>query len=189
MLEIEVKYTGADFADLEQRLAERGVSDFDAHEEEDHYFQAPDRDFKAAGEAFRLRRTGRDSFLTYKGPRRPGEVKVRPELELPLPPGEDMAEQYLQLFHYLGYRVVAVVRKRRRQYHLKRGRLDVSVCLDEVVGLGRFVELEVLAGEHQVDLARQTLLDLAAELGLSRVEPRSYLGLWLASHPSEGTRS
>jgi adenylate cyclase class 2 len=186
MLEIEVKYADVDFADLEQRLADWGVTDFDAHEEEDHYLRAPDRDFKATGEAFRLRRTGRRSCLTYKGPRRADAVKIRAELELPLPPGDDTAEQILALFHYLGYRVAAVVSKRRRQYRLRRRGFDLSVCLDEVTGLGRFAELEVLAEEARVDDARQALLETAGALGLTKVEQRSYLGMWLSLHPPSG---
>ena len=159
MLEIEQKYADADFAALERRLAEWGVSRFEEHEEEDQYLAAPDRDFRVTGEAFRMRRVGESAFLTYKGPKQPSEVKMRPELELPLPPGRDMAEQYLQLFRYLGYRPVAVVRKRRRQYALERDGFAVNVCLDDVEQLGRFAE----AAEGKLALIAAGGIDSGAE--------------------------
>src|SRR5436309_11406482 len=120
MLEIEQKYSGVDFAALERQLHAWGADHFELHEEEDQYLAAPDRNFKTTGEAFRLRRAGKDAFLTYKGPKLQTEAKIRAELELPLPEGEDMPEKYLQLFLYLGYRPVAVVKQRRRQYPLTR---------------------------------------------------------------------
>src|SRR4051812_7259984 len=109
MLEIEQKFADADFSALERQLAAWGAAPGETHLEEDQYLAAPDRDFRETGEAFRLRRVGNSACLTYKGPRLAAEAKVRTELELPLPPGEDMAAQYLQLFQHLGFRPVAVV--------------------------------------------------------------------------------
>ena len=179
MLEIEQKFANADFEDLENRLTALGATDFDALEEDDHYLQAPDRDFRATGEAFRLRRIGRKNFLTYKGPRQDAEVKIRPELELPLPDGDQAAEDFLHLFHLLGYRVVAVVRKLRRSYPLHRKAFELRICLDEVSGLGRYAEIEILAESARAPEARALLLEVASELGLQKVEKRSYLGMWL----------
>src|SRR5947209_14791163 len=114
MLEIEQKFADADFADLQRRLAAWGVTDFTTRREEDNYHNAPDRDFKATGEAFRLRRVGPANFLTYKGPRLDPAVKIRPELEIALRDGDAAADEMLRLLGHLGYRPVAVVRKTRR---------------------------------------------------------------------------
>src|SRR5947199_10151665 len=116
MLEIEQKYARADFARLEQQLQSLGAGPPVVHDEADHYFNAPDRDFARTGEAFRLRRVGAANFLTYKGPRRPTAVKVRTEVEVPLADGAEAAEGCARLLGHLGYRPVAVVRKRRRNY-------------------------------------------------------------------------
>lgn len=189
MLEIEQKFAGADFAHLERVLASWGVTASELHKEEDQYLAAPDRDFRVTGEAFRLRRVGKNACLTYKGPKQKSEVKVRTELELPLPPGEEMAEQYLQLFCHLGYRPVAIVRKRRRQYPLQRAGFAMTVCLDEVEGLGRFAEVEIVAPEDQSARAQQALQELAAELNLTNVERRSYLALVLGQpEPGVGAK-
>jgi adenylate cyclase class 2 len=181
MLEIEQKYARADFVALERRLAEWGAALAEEHTEADHYLNAPDRDFAKTDEAFRLRRIGEENYLTYKGPKRADVVKVRTELEIRLPDGEKAATDFLQLFSHLGYRFVAVVRKQRRTFKMKRGGFDLTVCLDDAEGLGHYAEVEVLAPEERRDAARAVLAETAAALGLSEVERRSYLGLLLAA--------
>ena len=181
MLEIEQKFAHADFAVIERRLAQWQARPGEEHTETDHYFNAPDRDFAQTDEAFRLRRVGAANFLTYKGPKRAGPVKIRTELEIALRDGDEAAKQFMQLLVHLGYRPVAVVRKHRRMRHLEREGFALTVCLDEVERLGRFAEVEILAPEEQVDKARTVLADTAAALGLSELERRSYLGMLLAS--------
>jgi adenylate cyclase, class 2 len=185
MLEIEQKFTNADFAAIEKRLAQWNARLGEEHTEADHYFNAPDRDFARTDEAFRLRRVGSANFLTYKGPKHPGVVKIRTELEISLRDGEEAAQQFMQLLAHLGYRAVAVVRKRRRTYHLERGGFALVVCLDQVEELGRFAEVEIIAPDEQMDAARSVLADTAAALGLTNLERRSYLSLLLNKRLSE----
>jgi adenylate cyclase, class 2 len=179
MLEIEQKFAHADFPRIEQQLTQWHARPGEEHTEADHYFNAPDRDFARTDEAFRLRRIGSANFLTYKGPKRAGPVKIRTELEIPLRDGNEAAEQIRQLLVHLGYRPVAIVRKHRRTFHLQRGQFALLVCLDEVEHLGRFAEVEVLAPEEKVEAARKVLADAATELGLTELERRSYLHLLL----------
>jgi adenylate cyclase class 2 len=179
MLEIEQKFARADFAAIERRLAEWGATAGEEHVEADHYFNAPDRDFARTDEAFRLRCVGPKNFLTYKGPKQAAAVKIRTELEVPLLDGDEIAAQFTQLLVHLGYRPVAVVKKRRRLYPLRRGDFQLTICLDDVEGLGCFAEVEILAPDDQTDAARQALQEVAAQLGLSDVERRSYLGMIL----------
>jgi adenylate cyclase, class 2 len=179
MLEIEQKFARADFAALERRLTAWGASGSGEHIESDHYFNAPDRDFAQTGEAFRLRRRADANFLTFKGPKQAATVKIRTELEIPLRDGDEAAAQMTQLLQHLGYRPVAVVTKRRREYPLQRGGFHLTICLDEVEGLGRFAEVEILAPQEQSEAARHVLEDVAAQLELKHVEPRSYLNMIL----------
>jgi adenylate cyclase class 2 len=181
MLEIEQKFARADFTAIERRLAEWGARPGEEHDEADHYFNAPDRDFARTDEAFRLRRVGPANFLTYKGPKHPGAVKIRTELEIPLRDGDEAAGQFTQMLGHLGYRPVAVVRKHRRTYHLERGGFALQVCLDEVERLGRFAEVEIVAPEERMAEARAVLADTAAALGLTDLERRSYLNLLLTA--------
>ncbi len=185
MFEIEQKFTHADFAHLERRLTEWGAALGEAHVESDYYFNAPDRDFAKTDEAFRLRRVGSENFLTYKGPKQKADVKVRTELEIPIQSGDAAAADMTRLLTHLGYRFVAVVKKRRRTASLKREGFSFTLCLDDVEGLGHFAEVEVLAPEERRAEAEQAVAALAAELGLSEVERRSYLGLVLAAKVAE----
>lgn len=179
MLEVEMKFPVADFAAVERELATAGARRTDTRQEIDQYFNAPDRDFARTDEALRLRRIDMANVVTYKGPKQDAQTKTRVELEVPLVEGVAAAESFTQLLIHLGYRPVAVVRKRRQIYGLERGTLSLEVCLDEVEDVGRFVELETLVPEDQLADARRVVQDLAAALGLSRSERRSYLELLL----------
>ncbi len=186
MLEIEQKYSAPDFGAVERILASWGATPLGEEVEADHYFNAPDRDFARTDEAFRLRRIGERNFLTYKGPKQPARVKKRLELEVALPPGDEAASEFHALLVHLGYRPVAVVRKRRRSYRIERAGLVQTICLDEVEQLGNFGEVEVLAPEDDAGAAENALADTAEALGLRHVERGSYLGLLLAKLAAPG---
>ena len=187
MLEVEMKFPGADFAAAERRLAEWGAKADPAITEADHYFNAPDRDFARTDEALRLRRIGPANFVTYKGHKRGTRGKTRTEVEVPLGEGDQVAEDFRRLLVHLGYRPVTVVSKHRRIFHLRREGFDLEVCLDEVEGLGRFAEVEIRAPEEQAETAQEVLRRTAAELGLpEKDERRSYLELLLRARGQEG---
>jgi adenylate cyclase class 2 len=175
MLEVEAKYRLPDPTAVEARLRESGAVLVADQAEADHYLNAPDRDFARTDEAFRLRRIGDRNLLTYKGPRHAGASKTRTELEVPCPSGDEAANAFLALFRHLGYRPTAVVRKRRRVYEWARDGFLVHACLDDVDGVGRFVELEIVTDEADAEGARETVLRTAAELQLGPPENRSYL--------------
>ena len=96
MLEIEQKYANIDPVDLRSRLRRLGAGPEVVHTEEDHYFNAADRDFARTGEAFRLRRIGSKNYFTYKGAKQPGTLKVRLESEIALPDGDEAATQHAE---------------------------------------------------------------------------------------------
>ena len=130
MLEIESKYPVAALAPLQDRLQGWGSRFVEEREDADHYFNAPDRDFARTDEAFRVRRIGERTFLTWKGPKLDADTKTRQEIEVPVGDGEAAADDLLQLLQKLGYRPVAVVRKRRRVYELEREGFHLHFCLD-----------------------------------------------------------
>lgn len=181
MLEIEAKYLVADWADVERRLLEWGATAGPPRRNRDEYFRAPDRDFAATGEAFRLRRVDDDNFLTYKGPRRSTQSKTRLEHEVSLGGGDGQADGVRRLLELLGYESAGEVVKTRREYRLTRDGYSVTACLDDAGPLGRFVELEIVAAEDDFAAAESALLSMAGELGLTDQEPRSYFSMWLAS--------
>jgi len=180
MVEVEQKFRAVNFDLLEQKLRSLGAVESERQSEADHYFSAPDRDFAKTDEALRIRRIGTSNRVTYKGPKRDQHTKTRTEIEVPLADGEETAEEFARLLVQLGYRPVAVVRKDRRTFHLKRDGFDLAVTLDDVRDVGLFAELEIGVAEEQLDAARATLLRAATELGLTNPERRSYLEMLLS---------
>ena len=100
---------------------------------------------------------------------------------MPLGDGAAVADEFARVLTHLGYRGVALVRKRRRVYHLKRDRFALEVTLDAVEEVGTFAEVEIVAPEADLDAGRTVLLETAKELGLGASERRSYLEMLLAA--------
>jgi len=179
MLEVELKFRLPDWTLVLDRLAEWGATPLPVRKDTDHYFNAPDRDFAQSDEAVRVRRIGAANVLTYKGPKIDTATKSRTEIELKLADGPDQAADAVRFLTALGYRPVAVVSKTRQVYKLQRHGFPVEVCLDDVGAVGRYVEIEVMAEQRQFEEARTAVLTIAAELGLTEQERRSYLRLLL----------
>lgn len=179
MLEVEMKFPVADLAAVENRLRQRGARPGPIVEEADSYYNAPDRDFARTDEAFRIRRASDKTVVTYKGPKLDSQTKTRVELEARLADGPKAGETFGRILEHLGYRPVAVVQKRRKKYWLQADGFDVEASLDEVDQVGTFAELEIQATRDRLDQARAAVMKLAAELGLTGSERRSYLELLL----------
>lgn len=178
--EVEQKHRVTDVAALIIRLEENGARLSGPIEQFDQYFAHPCRDFATTDEALRIRVVGDKSFVTYKGPKLDTTTKTRCEIELPLDPADRGGSHFASLLGALGFRPVAVVRKRRRTFSIKAGEYDVDGALDDLAGLGCFVELELRTDEENLEAAKRTISNLAAELNIGPSERRSYLELLLA---------
>jgi adenylate cyclase class 2 len=180
--EVEIKFRVIDRRTIEQVLAAQGVSPEAPIAQEDIYLTHPCRDFAHSGEAFRLRREGDDLFFTYKGRRLEGPTKTREEIEIPVG-GEGTAhkDDLLRLLDRLGFQpVLRPIVKQRNIFRLNRNGRPLVVALDQADGLGSFAEVETLAdGPDDLPSAQAAVMALAHELGLSDVEPRSYLRMAL----------
>jgi adenylate cyclase, class 2 len=164
MLEIEIKTRSEDNLRVEKQLLKRGATPLGEHDQVDEYFNHPCRDFAETDEALRLRKDS-TSKITYKGPKIDKFTKTREEIEMRI----DDLDQMATILIRLGFRSVARVRKKRKEYVLD----GVTISLDSVEGLGDFVELEV-QGEDAVE-GRSRIERLRDELGLAGSERRSYL--------------
>jgi adenylate cyclase class 2 len=188
--EVEQKFRAVDHEVVARRLADLGAAAGEPAEQEDVYLSHPCRDFAATNEAFRLRRVGDHNAITYKGPKRAGPTKTREEIEIAFPEGAESLARMRRLYEHLGFRPVAVVRKVRTPYHLTREGRAVEVALDQAVGLGAFVEVETIArGEADLPGAQRVIVELAGVLGLTQVEPRSYLRMLLEEAGGESGRN
>jgi adenylate cyclase class 2 len=177
--EVENKYPVADLTDTERRLSEMDAIVGTEVRQIDTYFAHPARDFSKTDEAIRIRRIGEENFLTYKGPKIDSTTKTRREIELPITPGEQGALDWTSMLEALGFQVAAEVRKRRRQLLVTWKGTPVGIALDEVEGLGTFVELEIAADARSLSEAQRHLTDLAQKLKLANPERGSYLELLL----------
>ena len=178
--EVEMKFRGADHADLARLLDELGAEAGPEIDQEDVYLAHPARDFAQTNEALRLRHDGSENRVTYKGPKLGGPTKTREEVEVTLASGPEALARMTLVFEILGFRRVATVHKTRRVFHLTRGGRTLEIGLDGAEGLGSFAEVEALAaGPDDLPAAQEAVQDLARELGLADVEPRSYLRMVL----------
>ncbi len=178
-IEVEHKYRIADRHSLDQRLAALNATVAEPQLQVDTYFAHPARDFAQTDEALRIRRVGERNFITYKGPKLDAATKTRREIELPLEAGEPAADAFAELLTVLGFRRVREVRKQRRRVEIAWQGRHVEAALDEVEGLGHFIELELAVEEPDVPAAKACLASLAERLQLKDGERRSYLELLL----------
>ncbi|HEY2826884.1 MAG TPA: class IV adenylate cyclase [Pirellulales bacterium] len=179
--EVEQKFPLDDVAQVERRLKELGARPAESVGQVDLYFNHPARDFAQTDEALRLRSVGEKNFITYKGPKLDAATKTRRELELPLPSGGGAATEHAGLLEALGFKPVATVRKRRALYYIDWQGKTIEAALDDVAEVGQFLELELSASEPEVEAAKSSIASLAARLGLTTSERRSYLELLLAA--------
>lgn len=127
----------------------------------DLYFDKPDGSLRAGDNGLRIRtmeplvlprhagkrasgskslRAGEDlrPQITFKGPRQPGKIKIRPEFQTYL----DDAAPMLQILRAAGLITILTIQKRRASYRLRTPRGPCRIELDELPYLGTFVEVE-----------------------------------------------
>ena len=176
MLEVEIKVR-ADIDLLEQQLIHLGFTRQTAVYEYDTYYNGKTLDLKAADKALRVREhkdldTGETCFLlNFKGPKLDQTTMTREETEFEVP-SHAHAET---LLNGLGFYVAGTVEKTRLYYV----RDDITCCLDQVTGLGEFLEVEILTGEDGYDSAIRRIRELLAgwNLDLKDTIRRSYLSM------------
>ena len=177
MYEVELKLR-ADHDALREKLADHGATHVDSRTQTDTYYNAPHRDFAETDEALRIRHEQPAdgeavTKVTYKGPLVESESKTREEHETTV----DSEAALEGVLSGLGFEPAATVEKDREFYALE----GYTITLDDVTGLGEFVEIEQEATESEVEAVREGAVDLLSALGLDSGEQirTSYLGLLL----------
>jgi adenylate cyclase, class 2 len=175
MLEVELKFAVPDLNAVRSHLHRLQAHRVGAETEHDLYYNSPIRDFAETDEALRVRYAGPECTVTYKGPKiNIHGAKAREEFNVTV----DSGPAFEQILSRSGFSCSAEVNKRREIYTLA----EATVTLDDVEGLGTFIEIEVLT-ENDGAYAAEKVNTLAKELGVEG-EPlfTSYLEL-LASKP------
>jgi len=138
--EVEIKLSIASAPAARRILRKSG---FQVHKsrifEDNIVFDTADLALRQAGELLRLRETGHDALVTYKGPATPAKYKSREELEVAV----SDARKTALIFERLGFAPVFRYQKYRTEY--KRPREHGVVTLDETP-IGCFLEIEGAPG-------------------------------------------
>ncbi|MCX2818334.1 class IV adenylate cyclase [Haladaptatus sp. F3-133] len=174
MIEVEVKVR-ASLDEAEESLTQLDAQEVGEKRQVDTYFSAPHRDFAQTDEALRVRRENGDAYVTYKGAKRGDGTKTRQEHETSV--GD--AQTARAVLESLGFEEFGTVEKDRRLYVLD----GTTVTLDEVDGLGEFVEVELEREEgDDNDEAREAVFGTLERLDLDPQDSvtESYLELLYA---------
>lgn len=166
MIEVEVKARARE--DTRDAIVALGAVLAGTENHHDLYFNSPHRDFKKTDEALRIRIKEDGARLTYKGPKLDSETKSRLELTVMI----DDPREMQQILESLGFVLSGTVEKRRTKYRLG----DVVFALDEVAGLGSFLEVEA-RGDDDWAAQKRGVLSLLGRLGLDESIRSSYLEL------------
>jgi adenylate cyclase class 2 len=172
--EVELKIAVDDLAEIEYALIEQGAELEEIFNQADYYYNHPQRNFAKTDEVLRVRQEGKKSFITYKGPKKRGELKVREEIETEIKQPNDVKK----IFERLGFNYVMAVNKERKGYLLEGFRF----CLDTIEGLGQYLEVELCSIKvtNQKEI-QQRMYQLLTQLGIKKIKPinKSYLELLL----------
>jgi adenylate cyclase class 2 len=183
MYEVEIKVR-ADHDVVRNHLRGRDASPEGTVTQVDTYYDAPHRDFAETDEALRVRRESADEdqtvLVTYKGPLVDDASKTREEYET----GVDNPFAVESILDGLGFEPAETVEKERERFELD----GYTVTLDDVTGLGEFVEVEVEVPENDVEDAREGARGVLESLGLDPDAGirTSYLGLLLEADNGDG---
>ena len=152
-MEVELKAPAP--KDVERTLGKLGAKKLSEEHEKDVYYDSAGRLLRD-GKTLRLRYAGHEKTLTYKGPNTHKEVKAMEELEVAV---DGDIESILSR---VGMSEDLVKEKLRATFELN----GVKINVDDVTGLGRFVELEAIADD--VGKAKDKLYSTLDRLGIPR---------------------
>ena len=183
-IEIEFKTSVVSHVEIRNRLRTGGARRIGRFVEVNQFFDSSEASLHRGGCGLRVRTATPEgngipvATLTFKGPRHPGAMKAREEIEV----GVDDANATGTLLNRLGYALRLVFEKRRESWELAGG--DGRLCrieLDELPFIGNFVEVE---GPDEV-----VIRDVLMKIGLSgaRSIRESYAELLASSGARESS--
>ncbi|RME04755.1 MAG: class IV adenylate cyclase [Deltaproteobacteria bacterium] len=173
MFEIEMKAHLDDPAEIREKL-ERIAAFTGKARKRDHYY-APlgytlDRIDWANDVPFRLRETGNHAFVTFKRKRRRAGLEINEEIEFEV---SDPAA-FDRFAHAIGF--FPCITKEKISERFRRD--DFTIELNEVKGLGWFLEIEYLSeSPNDPERIRARIHEIFAMLGIppEAIEPRYYV--------------
>jgi len=174
MIEVEAKVRINDVEDMEKRIKEQGAEYKGTVKQADEYYDFPDMRILNSGGAFRVRAADRNYRVTYKGCKKNEETTSRDEIEI----GIESAEKMIKILENIGFIELCEIKKKRKVYLLA----GLKISLDEVEGLGSFMEMEGLANsEKEYKEKKGEIFKLLDKLGVPSedISQRSYMEMAL----------
>lgn len=174
--EIEVKVSIENTDEVINKLEELGCVFSEPVVQEDTIFINYDRpfiEFTPEDHFLRIRKTKGKAIFTYKQGEEMNSIERETEIE--------DADQLEDILKFLGFRPEVRVKKVRRKANFK----DYEICLDEVEGLGGFIELEKITDED-AGMVQSEMMEFLKEIGVNETE-RVMNGydtlVWLKDNP------
>ena len=147
MIEVEIKIPVGDLKEVREGLQRKGFVHEQSRIEKDTYYDGGIHGIRKSGEALRVRQiihcdTGEKiSEINFKGKKMDSVSMSRPEYETTVGDGEIAGK----IFEAAGFFPVKPMVVKKREL-LVFG--EMRACLDEVEGLGTFLELEIMAEDE-----------------------------------------
>ena len=159
MREIEVKARLKNIPDLLVKAKQLGIIFDPPISQYDSIYESTIPKSDPSWNIFRIRKQGEKTILTmkYKASTRPRDNHERETIV-------DNADEVAAMLNRVGYTLSVKINKNRRIAKYK----DMEICIDEVDGLGSFIEIEKLASDDaDVDEIQNYLWILLVKLGIT----------------------
>ena len=165
MIEVECKLHIDDINAVESKLLELGFTQAGLVDEVDRYFDNEAGQIRGNDSALRIRTTKNImtgeaiAEINFKGPKLDKVSVTRPEFETCVTDEHIMTEILCQL----GYKTVTPIVHKLRKSLVKD---YITACLDDVEGLGTFLELEIVVNDdNKKDAALSEIESILNKLG------------------------
>ena len=169
MIEVEVKVRINDVESMEKRITEQGAVYEGMIKQADEYFDFSDMRIFNSGGAFRVRAADGNYRVTYKGVKKDKETTSRAEIEIAI----ESADKMIEILENIGFIRLCKIKKKRQIYVLA----GLEISLDEVEGLGSFMEMEGMANsEGEYKEKKAEIFKLLDRFGvpLEEISQKSY---------------
>ncbi len=157
-VEIKVSIEG-NIDDVIHNLSQNGIVLGEPVIQEDSVFCNYEGDYRKYPNGalfFRIRKQGDFHLFTMKSPQKNSSDCIEHETKVEKP------EEIVSMLKMLGYHFVNTVKKERRK--AKTG--DYEICLDNVSGLGVFVEVEKMTDGNDSEKVQEELFKFISAFGL-----------------------
>lgn len=166
--EIEVKARVRDPQQVMTKLKELGITFSDPTTQSDVTFVDSDygayQDFHPGKNILRIRKQGGQCLFTVKQPQKNELDNIEHETEILNP------VEFREALLLMGYREAVKIHKTRRKAKFQ----DLEICLDEVSGLGTYIEVEKITEIESADQVQAELFSFLEKLGVSASDQETH---------------